>query len=49
MRTVTDASGNVTEERWFQSNYLGRGNVYRVSPDMEGKSPAGDNSVEGTG
>ncbi|MGC4106612.1 MAG: VanW family protein [Thermomicrobiales bacterium] len=49
MRDVYDASGELTEERWFQSDYAGRGNVYRVSPDMEGKSPAGDNSVDGTG
>lgn len=49
MRTVYDASGGIMEQKWFQSDYAGRGNVYRVSPDMEGKSPAGGNSVDGTG
>lgn len=49
MRTVYDASGGVMDQKWFESDYAGRGNVYRVSPDMEGKSPAAGNSVDGTG
>ncbi|MGN6484552.1 MAG: VanW family protein, partial [Thermomicrobiales bacterium] len=49
MRTVYDASGNVADQKWFESDYAGRGNVYRVSPDMEGKAPAAGNSVDGTG
>jgi vancomycin resistance protein YoaR len=38
-RTVTYADGSVEEER-FESAYDGSGNVWVVSPDMEGRSPA---------
>ena len=38
-RTVTYSDGDVNE-RQFYSPYQGSGNVYRVSPDMQGKSPA---------
>ena len=40
VRTVTDANGNVIEERQFYTYFKGRGNVYEVSPDMQGQSPA---------
>ncbi|MGB3307003.1 MAG: VanW family protein [Thermomicrobiales bacterium] len=39
-RIVTDQNGNVMDDRVFDSPYGGRGNVYTVSPDMAGKSPA---------
>ncbi len=39
VRTVTYPDGEVNE-RQFYSPYQGSGNVYRVSPDMQGKSPA---------
>ncbi|MDQ3525216.1 MAG: VanW family protein, partial [Chloroflexota bacterium] len=38
-RTVTHPNGSV-DQRLFESIYDGSGNVYRVSPDMEGRSPA---------
>lgn len=40
-RTVTDANGTVISDRYFESDYKGHGNVYDVSPDMQGQSPAG--------
>ena len=39
-RTVTKVSGEVIEERYFAAYFKGRGNVYEVSPDMAGQSPA---------
>ncbi|HEV2128369.1 MAG TPA: VanW family protein, partial [Thermomicrobiales bacterium] len=38
-RTITYADGT-TVDRLFESIYEGSGNVWRVSPDMKGKSPA---------
>ncbi len=38
-RTVTDASGEVISEREFFTPFMGRGNQYKVSPDMVGKYP----------
>lgn len=46
-RTVTAANGDVIDDRQFWSEYKGRGNVYRVSPDMAGQSPAGNNQIDG--
>lgn len=40
-RNVIDAEGNLMDERWFGSKYIGTGDVYEVSPDMVGQSPAG--------
>ncbi len=40
-RTVTDRDGNQVEYREFTVNFISRPNVYNVSPDMVGKSPAG--------
>ena len=42
-RTVTYADGH-TEEQGFYSPYQGSGNVWVVSPDMKGKSPAANSS-----
>jgi vancomycin resistance protein YoaR len=39
-RKVTNAKGEVLEERYFATSFKGRGNVYEVSPDMQGQSPA---------
>jgi hypothetical protein len=39
-RIVTDASGEVISDRTFYSKFEARGNVYKVSPDMKGESPA---------
>lgn len=39
VRTVTYADGEVVD-RQFYSPYQGSGNVYKVSPDMQGQSPA---------
>lgn len=39
-RIVTDKSGAVVADHVFDSPYGGRGNVYKVSPDMAGQSPA---------
>lgn len=41
VRIVKDGDGKVLYERNFQTHFKGRGNVYAVSPDMKGKSPAG--------
>jgi vancomycin resistance protein YoaR len=38
-RTVTDANGEVISEREFYTPFMGRGNQYKVSPDMVGKYP----------
>jgi vancomycin resistance protein YoaR len=40
VRTVYDRDGEVVEEREFYTRFKGRGNVYQVSPDMVGTSPA---------
>jgi len=40
VRTVTDADGKELWERNFYTRFKGRGNVWTVSPDMKGKSPA---------
>ncbi len=39
-RIVYDRNGNVVEEKNFYTRYYARGNVWSVSPDMAGKSPA---------
>jgi vancomycin resistance protein YoaR len=39
-RTVVNGNGEVVEERYFATYFKGRGNVYEVSPDMAGQSPA---------
>lgn len=39
-RTVTDKDGNVIIQETYESDFSSRPNVYKVSPDMEGKSPA---------
>ena len=40
VRTVTDKEGKELWERNFYTRFKGRGNVWTVSPDMKGKSPA---------
>ena len=40
VRTVKNAKGEVIDERNFYTYFKGRGNVYEVSPDMAGQSPA---------
>jgi hypothetical protein len=42
LRTVTDRDGNVVSEWIAYSRFAARGDVYKVSPDMKGKSPAVD-------
>jgi len=39
VRTVYDKNGQVIEERSYYTYFMGRGNVYEVSPDMQGESP----------
>lgn len=39
-RQVLDRNGDVVEDEPFVSNYSARSNVWRVSPDMQGLSPA---------
>jgi vancomycin resistance protein YoaR len=39
-RDVYDRDGNLIESREFYTRFKGRGNVYQVSPDMAGQSPA---------
>jgi vancomycin resistance protein YoaR len=39
-RTVRDADGNQIEYREFSTYFYSRPNVYQVSPDMVGRSPA---------
>ena len=39
-RQVLDRNGNLLWERNFWTKYYARGNVWKVSPDMVGKSPA---------
>lgn len=39
-RDVYDQAGSLVESRKFYLVYQSRGNVYRVSPDMQGQSPA---------
>ena len=40
-RVVKDKDGTVISDREFYTRFAARGNVYRVSPDMVGASPAG--------
>jgi vancomycin resistance protein YoaR len=42
-RTVTDKGGNVIIQETYDSEFASRPNVYKVSPDMQGKSPASEN------
>ena len=39
-RTVFDKNGDLLWDRTFGTHFYPRGNVYKVSPDMKGKSPA---------
>jgi vancomycin resistance protein YoaR len=39
-RTVLDKDGNELWDRTFDTFFYSRGNVYKVSPDMRGQSPA---------
>jgi hypothetical protein len=39
-RTVYDRNGDLLWDRTFGTHFYPRGNVYKVSPDMKGKSPA---------
>lgn len=39
-RIVKDSTGEVISDRIFYSKFEARGNVYKVSPDMKGESPA---------
>jgi vancomycin resistance protein YoaR len=39
-RRVTDRAGNLLWERSFYTKFFPRGNVWKVSPDMKGLSPA---------
>lgn len=39
-RTVYDRDGNLLWDRTFATLFYPRGNVYKVSPDMKGQSPA---------
>lgn len=39
-RTVFDKDGNQLWDRTFDTYFYSRGNVYKVSPDMRGQSPA---------
>lgn len=39
-RTVYDRDGNLLWDRTFATLFYPRGNVYKVSPDMRGQSPA---------
>jgi vancomycin resistance protein YoaR len=39
-RTVFDKEGNQLWDRTFGTHFYARGNVYKVSPDMAGQSPA---------
>jgi len=41
IRILKDKNGNVIAEREFYTRFQGRGNVWQVSPDMQGQSPAG--------
>ncbi|HEV2107297.1 MAG TPA: hypothetical protein VGR16_03460, partial [Thermomicrobiales bacterium] len=41
VRDIYDLDGNLIESRKFYTIYHSRGNVYQVSPDMKGQSPAG--------
>lgn len=41
VRIMTDKDGKVIAEREFYTRFQGRGNVWEVSPDMQGQSPAG--------
>ena len=41
-RDVFDANGNLVESHQFWTEFKARGNVYQVSPDKKGESPAGD-------
>ncbi len=42
-RTVTDRNGDLLWERSFYTKFYPRGNVWSVSPDMKGDSPADPN------
>lgn len=39
-RTVYDKNGDLLWDRQFGTHFYARGNVYKVSPDMQGQSPA---------
>ena len=39
-RDVYDRGGSLVDSRQFYTEFKSRGNVYQVSPDMEGQSPA---------
>ncbi len=41
VRIMKDKDGNIIAEREFYTHFKGRGNVWEVSPDMQGQSPAG--------
>jgi vancomycin resistance protein YoaR len=41
-RDVYDRDGNLIESREFATHFYPRGNVWKVSPDMKGQSPAAD-------
>ncbi len=41
VRVLKDKDGKVIAEREFYTHFKGRGNVYEVSPDMQGQSGAG--------
>lgn len=41
VRIMKDKDGKVIAEREFYTHFKGRGNVWEVSPDMQGQSPAG--------
>lgn len=44
LRTVTDRNGNVVDEWIAYSRFSARGDVYKVSADMKGESPAANHS-----
>ena len=39
-RTVSDSKGNVLRDATFDTLFASNGNVYVVSPDQQGASPA---------
>lgn len=41
-RVVKDEDGAVISDREFYTRFAARGDVYKVSPDMQGESPASD-------
>lgn len=46
-RTVTDSSGTVLRQATFETDFKSNGNVYVVSPDQQGASPAMGGSNDG--